>query len=185
MTRIGTPPASVARNEPGSATWSARPAVLPGAREDQRALAAQQLLVGVPAERQGQRVGGGHAAMVLTPTLARCAASAPGSKHARQRASYESSAPTWIVSPLERRGLAVDEPLRHRRRPAAAVAHRLELVDELGDAEQRRHRAERQPAEVLGEPGSDDARAVARRAPSIASTMPSSKNCTSSIPTAS
>ena len=34
--------------------------VLPGAREDQAPLAAQQLLVGVPAERQGQRVGGGH-----------------------------------------------------------------------------------------------------------------------------
>src|SRR5581483_5139727 len=58
---------------------------------------------------------------------------------------------------FERRGLAVHEPLRHRRRTAAAVAHRLELVDELGDAEQRRHRAERQPAEVLCEPCRHDA----------------------------
>ena len=38
--------------------------VLPGAREDQAPLAAQQLLVGVPAERQRQGVGGGHVAMV-------------------------------------------------------------------------------------------------------------------------
>ena len=41
---------------------------------------------------------------------------------------------------VERRGLAVDEPLGHRRRAAAAVADGLELVDELGDAEQGRHR---------------------------------------------
>ena len=33
------------------------------------------------------------------------------------------------------------------------MAHRLELVHELGEAEQRRHRAERLPAEILGEAG--------------------------------
>ena len=51
----------------------------------------------------------------------------------------------------ERRRAAIDEPLRHRRRAAAAVADGLELVDEFGDAQQRRHRAERLPAEVLRE----------------------------------
>src|SRR5690349_16443416 len=51
---------------------------------------------------------------------------------------------------------AVDEPLRHRRRPAAAVADGLQLVDELGAAEQLRHRPEREAAEVLVEPAGDD-----------------------------
>ena len=36
----------------------------------------------------------------------------------------------------------VDEPLGHRRRAAAAVAHRLQLVDEFGAAEELGHRAE-------------------------------------------
>ena len=55
---------------------------------------------------------------------------------------------------------AVDESLRHRRRPAAAMADGLQLVDELGPAEQLGHRAERQAAEVLVEAGGDDARAA-------------------------
>src|SRR5207237_808494 len=46
----------------------------------------------------------------------------------------------------------------HRRRAAAAMADSFELVDELRDAEQRRHAAERLPAEVLREAGRDDAR---------------------------
>ena len=54
-------------------------------------------------------------------------------------------------------GRAVDEPLRHRRRAAAAVADRLQLVDELGAAEELGHRAEREAAEVLVEPAGDDA----------------------------
>src|SRR5207247_7536972 len=62
--------------------------------------------------------------------------------------------------PRERSGLALDEPLCQRRRPAAAVADGLELVDELGDAEELRHRAERQTAEVLREPGGNYARAA-------------------------
>jgi hypothetical protein len=49
-------------------------------------------------------------------------------------------------------GVAVDEPLRHRRGPAAAVADGLQLVHELGTAQQLRHRAEREAAEVLVEP---------------------------------
>ena len=53
-------------------------------------------------------------------------------------------------------GRAVDEPLRHRRRAAAAVADRLQLVDELGAAEELGHRAEREAAEVLVEPARDD-----------------------------
>ena len=40
------------------------------------------------------------------------------------------------------------------------MAHRFQLVDELRDAEQCGHRAERQAAEVLRKPGCDDARAV-------------------------
>src|SRR5436305_195659 len=56
----------------------------------------------------------------------------------------------------ERSRPAVDQPLRHRRRAAAPVAHGFELVDELRHAEERRHGAERQPAEVLRESGGDD-----------------------------
>ena len=52
------------------------------------------------------------------------------------------------------------EALGERGRAAAAMADRLELVDELGDAEQRRHRPERLGAEVLRETGGDDARAA-------------------------
>src|SRR5581483_6206160 len=55
---------------------------------------------------------------------------------------------------------AVDEPLRHRRRAAAAMTDGLQLVDELRAAEQLGHRAERQSAEVLVEPRGDDARAA-------------------------
>src|SRR5204862_4363878 len=58
----------------------------------------------------------------------------------------------------ERRGHPADEALRHRRGTAAAVADRLELVDELGQAEQCRQLAERAAAEVLREPRGDDAR---------------------------
>ena len=83
-----------------------------------------------------------------------------------------------------RRGLPVDEPLRRRRRAAAAMANGLELVDELGVDEQRRHGAEREPAEVLVEAGGDDADAdVGER--SATTTISSSKNCTSSMPTTS
>ena len=53
-------------------------------------------------------------------------------------------------------GRAVDESLGHRRRPAAAVADRLQLVHELGAAEELGHRAEREAAEVLVEPARDD-----------------------------
>src|SRR5947209_7557481 len=56
-----------------------------------------------------------------------------------------------------RRGSAVDEPLRHRRGTAAAVAYRLQLVDELGAAEQLRHHTEREASEVLVEAAGDDA----------------------------
>ena len=52
---------------------------------------------------------------------------------------------------------AVDQPLRRRRRPTAAVAYRLELVDELGVREQLRDHAERLPPEVLVETGNHDA----------------------------
>ena len=83
-------------------------------------------------------------------------ASAPASWQSRQRASYESSAPTTIVSPEYGRRPAVDEALRRRGRAAAAVADRLQLVDELGVREQLGHDAERQPAEVLVEPRDDD-----------------------------
>src|SRR5205823_7870843 len=53
-------------------------------------------------------------------------------------------------------GRAVDEPLRHRRRAAAAVADRLQLVHELGAAEELGHRSEREAAEVLVEAACDD-----------------------------
>src|SRR5262249_44298657 len=59
---------------------------------------------------------------------------------------------------VERRRLAVDEPLRHRPRAAAAMADRLELVDELSHAEKRRHWAEPEAAEVLRQARGDDAR---------------------------
>src|SRR2546426_9144589 len=42
----------------------------------------------------------------------------------------------------------VDETLVAARRPAAHDANRLELVDDLGDGEERGHRAERQAAEI-------------------------------------
>ena len=58
-----------------------------------------------------------------------------------------------------RRRVAVDEPLRHRRWAAAAVADGLQLVDELRAAEQLRHRSERATAEVLVESCGDDPRA--------------------------
>ncbi len=67
----------------------------------------------------------------------------PGSKQARQRAWYESRPPITTVSPLNGRGLAVDEPLRVHRRLAAAVADRLQLRDLVRHREQPRHRAER------------------------------------------
>jgi len=51
----------------------------------------------------------------------------------------------------------VHQALRGRRRPAAAVADRLQLVHELGVRQQRGHGPERQSAEVLVEPRSDDA----------------------------
>ena len=54
-----------------------------------------------------------------------------------------------------RRGHAVDEALRRRRRAAAAMADGLELVDELGAREELGHRPERLSAEVLVEPGRD------------------------------
>ena len=59
-----------------------------------------------------------------------------------------------------RSGRAVDEPLRHRRRAAAAVADGLQLVDDLRAAEQLRHRPEREAAKVLVEAGRDDAKAA-------------------------
>ena len=58
------------------------------------------------------------------------------------------------------RGPPVDQPLRRRRRPAAAVANGLQLVDELGAGEELGHRAERQAAEVLVEARGDDANAA-------------------------
>jgi hypothetical protein len=58
---------------------------------------------------------------------------------------------------VERSGRAVDQPLGQRGRTAAALADRLKLVDELGDAEQRRHRPEGQSPEVLRQSGGDDA----------------------------
>src|SRR5581483_5394897 len=61
---------------------------------------------------------------------------------------------------VRRRGEAVHEALRHRRRTAAAVADGLELVHELGPGEQLGHGAERKPAKVLVEPGDDDALAA-------------------------
>ena len=59
-----------------------------------------------------------------------------------------------------RRGPAVDQPLRRRRAAAAAVADRLQLVDELGVGQELRHRPEREPPEVLVEPGRDHPGAV-------------------------
>jgi hypothetical protein len=56
-----------------------------------------------------------------------------------------------------RRRPAVDESLRQRRGLSAAVADRLQLVDEVGEREQLRHRAEGQAPEVLVEPRGDDA----------------------------
>src|SRR5688500_3426839 len=61
---------------------------------------------------------------------------------------------------VERRRLSVDEPLRPRCGAAADVADRLELVDELREAEQQRHRPERLAPEVAVEPGRDDALAA-------------------------
>ena len=55
---------------------------------------------------------------------------------------------------------AVHEPLRGRRRTAAAVTDGLQLVDELRVGEQQRHRAERLPPEVLVEAGGDDSRSA-------------------------
>ncbi len=55
---------------------------------------------------------------------------------------------------------AVDEPLGRRRRSAAAMADGLELVDELGVREELGHRPERQPPEVLVEPGDDHTHAA-------------------------
>ena len=57
VTRIGMPPASVVRNEPGPATCSARPAYCQARAKIASALAAQLLLVGVPGERKGVRLG--------------------------------------------------------------------------------------------------------------------------------
>ena len=64
-----------------------------------------------------------------------------------------------------RRRPAVDEPLRRRRRSAAAVADGLQLVDELGMRQQNGHRPERLAPEVLVEPCRHDARAGLRRGP--------------------
>ena len=58
--------------------------------------------------------------------------------------------------PVERCGLAVDEPLRARRGAAAAMADGLQLVDELGHAEEQRHRPERLAAEVAVQARGDD-----------------------------
>src|SRR5664279_760035 len=57
-------------------------------------------------------------------------------------------------------GRTVDEPLRHGRRSATAVANGLKLVEDLGPAEQLGHRAERAAAEVLVEAGGNDALAA-------------------------
>jgi len=63
-----------------------------------------------------------------------------------------------------RRGLAVDEPLRRRRRATAAVADGLKLVHELGVGEKLGNRAERQAAKVLIEPCGDNPGAAFGRA---------------------
>ncbi len=78
----------------------------------------------------------------------------------RQRASYCSSAPTTIVSPSAGAGLPSTSRCVIVAGPAAAVADGLELVDELGAAEELGHGAERKAAEVLVEAGGDDARSV-------------------------
>ena len=54
----------------------------------------------------------------------------------------------------------VDQALRRRCSAAAAVADGLQLVDELGVRQQRRHRPEREPPEVLVEPRRDHAGTV-------------------------
>src|ERR1051325_4927549 len=64
---------------------------------------------------------------------------------------------------IPERRLAVDEPLIARRRPAADHADRLELVDHLGDAHQRRHRAEGEAPEVDVGAGQDDPHARVRQ----------------------
>jgi hypothetical protein len=83
-----------------------------------------------------------------------------------------------------RRCPTVDEPLRRRRRAAAAVAHGLELVHELGIGEQvgmgpkgSRRKSWSRPAAMTREPPSASKRAT--------SAITRSKNCTSSIPTTS
>src|SRR5207247_5108931 len=58
------------------------------------------------------------------------------------------------------RGDAVDDPLRARRRFAADDADRLQLLDALGEREERRHGAERLAAEVLIEARADDTSSV-------------------------
>src|SRR5882762_244371 len=52
--------------------------------------------------------------------------------------------------------LAVHETLVAAGRPAAYYADRLELVDDLGDGEERGHRPERQAAEIHIDPGQHD-----------------------------
>src|SRR3989454_12288399 len=58
----------------------------------------------------------------------------------------------------------VDETLVAARRPAAHDANRLELVDDLGDGEERGHRAERQAAGIHVDPGQPDPPTAVRQA---------------------
>src|SRR5438046_9401342 len=78
---------------------------------------------------------------------------------------------------------SVHETLVAARRAAAHHADSLELVDDLGDREQGGHRTERQPAEIHVDP---TPRWSPRSARSLAATtIPSSRNCTSSTATTS
>src|SRR5665213_3183965 len=157
VTRIGTPPASVARNEPGSATCSARP---PYCHERAKICArSRRSSSSSPYQENGSVRASAAVAM------RRCYRRPVGHGSARLEARTAARLVGIERSDLDRRTvergrLAVDEPLCHRRRPAATVADRFELVDELRDAEEGRHGAERQPAEVLREPGCDDTCAV-------------------------
>lgn len=83
-----------------------------------------------------------------------------------------------------RGGRTVNEPLRPTSRGAANGTDRLQFRHRFGDGHERRYRPERFAAEVLIQPGGDDAIATIReRLHDINNVI--RKNCTSSMATTS
>ena len=190
MTSIGTPPASVVRNEPGSATWSARPPYCqerakirpaPGGAAPRRCTSR----TGGSARRWRPRRDGIAAASArsyadeasASAWLDRVTAPAAGlvrveradlDRLARRTAQARRRRAAGSSSPARRSGGRPPRACRRtRRRRAASASSRTAARGSPARARRRRPACRR------------------RRAPSIASTIPSSKNCTSSIPTAS